>query len=178
MTNDIINKIHSEDLGDIEYCQSLHDKARNNLHMSSVLTLIKATNELISSIDIDYSFFHPKLDIYPRYNVVGEAEELYISISFNEDTNNLRAKEFLNQNKSIIKSNEDYINKITKTIFADLVKCNSEYLISVDIGKDFDNNCDKIIKALLSDSQLKEMTTLKLNKELVNKPLAKKTTKL
>lgn len=169
MNKESINLILKDGVGSISHNETLFNKAKSDLHLSSVLTLINTVNNYLSEVEIDYTIFEPKLDIYPRHDRSGKPYEAYISISFQDNTNNPEATAFFNENKLIINKNDDLINEITNTIFIEFIDYADKHMISIPIDTNSEGNCQKIINILLTNEQKNQLNSIILENELKTK---------
>lgn len=169
MNKESINLILKDSVGSISHNETLFNKAKSDLHLSSVLTLINTVNNYLSEVEIDYTIFEPNLDVYPRYDRTGKPTEVFITTSFQDNTNNPVATAFFDKNKLIINKNDDIINEINKTIFIEFINCDHEHMISIPIDSDLENNGQKIINTLLTNEQKNQLNSIILENELKTK---------
>lgn len=162
----------NNEIGTKETLLSQIEKAKSDLHLSQVINLTNNLTRLLATISDEVLM--PKLTLESVTNEYGEIEDFRFSLLFRGSENQFPSKPFYQKHRKVTDDISNVFNYFKENMSTKYIPDIEDGIVTIWLNYDVNENNQKLLKALLSPSQLKELEATILNSELGN---TQKTTK-
>lgn len=166
------DNILDDAMGGGEVVEALFEKAKSNLHIRNTVSFISKLTDLTNDNDNDNNSHLVALEILSGTNSDGIIDYLRVNIIYKDHPSN----KVLNTSGIAPKNNSSKFELLQSLagngadgLFPEFLPEIDNCIITVELSSDSNNNSEKILNALLSSEQKKELEFLLLDNQLSNK---------